>query len=77
MPSDGEHGADRQLHVLRLTQRERQVLELIASGLSNKEIAFRLGIAAGPVSGHVENLLRKLSVRNRTEAALLWERRAK
>ena len=77
MLSESEHGAGGRPRVALLSQRERQVLELIASGPTNKEIASTLGLRAGTVRGHVEMILRKLAVRNRTEAALLWQGRAK
>jgi DNA-binding NarL/FixJ family response regulator len=52
-----------------LTFREREVLCLIARGLSNKEIADSLAIAPNTVKNHVHNLLEKLSVSSRREAA--------
>jgi two-component system nitrate/nitrite response regulator NarL len=55
----------------RLTGREREILELIAEGLSNKEIARRLGVRPLTVKNHVHNLLQKLEVRRRGEAAAL------
>jgi len=55
----------------RLTRREREVLELIAAGRSNKRIAFELGIAEKTVKTHVGHLLAKLGVTDRTQAALL------
>ncbi len=54
-----------------LTARERQVLELIAEGLSNRQIGERLFISAKTVSVHVSAVLRKLEVGTRTEAAVL------
>lgn len=54
-----------------LTARERQVLELIAEGLSNRQIGERLFISVKTVSVHVSAVLRKLGVSTRTEAALL------
>jgi DNA-binding CsgD family transcriptional regulator len=53
-----------------LTARERQVLELVAEGLSNKEIADRLFISAKTASVHVSAILRKLGVATRTQAAM-------
>jgi len=53
----------------RLTNREREVLALIAEGLANKQIARRLGLELPTVKSHVHNILEKLAVRNRTEAA--------
>ena len=52
-----------------LTERERQVLELVAEGLSNAEIGRRLSISAKTASVHVSAILRKLGARNRIEAA--------
>lgn len=54
---------------VRLTQRERQVVDLIGEGLSNKQIASRLHIAIHTVKSHVHNLLEKLSLRSRLEVA--------
>jgi two-component system nitrate/nitrite response regulator NarL len=52
-----------------LTSRERQIVELIAEGLSNKEIAQRLCIEVATVKNHVHNILEKLKVSRRGEAA--------
>ena len=54
-----------------LTRREREVLELIARGRSNKRIAFELGISEKTVKTHVGHVLAKLGVSDRTQAALL------
>jgi len=53
-----------------LTERERQVLKTIASGYSNKVIGHKLGITEGTVKVHVKNLLHKLGLRSRVEAAV-------
>lgn len=54
----------------RLTRREREVLELIVRGRSNKRIALELGIAEKTVKTHVGHVLAKLGVSDRTQAAL-------
>ena len=54
-----------------LTKRERQILELIATGLSNKEIGHQLGLTERTVKHYVTDVLQKLNVRNRVEAAVL------
>jgi NarL family two-component system response regulator LiaR len=53
-----------------LTPREREVLELIGGGLSNKRIALELGVSEKTVKAHVGHLLAKLGVADRTQAAL-------
>lgn len=52
-----------------LTPREQEVLELIGQGMSNREIADTLIVELGTVKNHVHNLLRKLDVSNRDQAA--------
>jgi DNA-binding NarL/FixJ family response regulator len=52
-----------------LTRREAEILELVAEGLSNKEIAGRLTITEGTVKNHVHNALEKLHLSNRVQAA--------
>lgn len=54
-----------------LTERERQVLTLVAEGLSNKQIAERLLLTKNTVQTHVWHVLSKLAVSNRVEAAMV------
>jgi DNA-binding NarL/FixJ family response regulator len=53
-----------------LSPREREILELLAQGFPNKEIAQRLGVSDGTVRWHLRHVYDKLHVRSRTEAAL-------
>jgi DNA-binding NarL/FixJ family response regulator len=57
-----------------LSSRERQVLELVANGLSNQEIGAKLGLAEKTIKHYMTNILTKLQVRSRVEAALLAAR---
>ena len=54
-----------------LTPREREVLALLAAGLSNREIAERLNLAVGTIRLHVSSILAKLDAPNRTSAAII------
>ncbi len=58
-----------------LTQRERQVFDLLGEGLSNQEIADRVGLTENTIKHYMTPLLHKLGVRNRTGAALLARKR--
>ncbi|MBC8085709.1 MAG: response regulator transcription factor [Phycisphaerae bacterium] len=58
----------------RLTPREEQILALLTDGLSNKAIAYRLGIELGTVKNHVHNTMAKLSVTSRRDAAAVVRR---
>jgi len=53
-----------------LSEREREILELLAQGLSNREIGARLSLAEGTVKNYVTAILQKLGVRDRTQAAI-------
>lgn len=54
-----------------LTDRERDVLQLLVQGQTNKEIGRALGIAPGTVKTHVESIIEKLSAADRTQAAVI------
>lgn len=58
-----------------LTAREREVLQLLADGLGNKQIAARLGISTSTVKTHVEELFERLEVASRAEAVAAGVRR--
>lgn len=57
------------LEDVRMTRREREVIELIGEGLSNKEIAQRLNIASHTVKSHVRNVMEKLAMHTRLQIA--------
>lgn len=58
-----------------LSEREQEVLVMLAQGVPNKQIADKLHLAEGTVKNHVSNILSKLQVQNRTQAADLARRR--
>jgi len=57
------------IQALRMTKRERQVIELVADGLTNKEIGHQLHLSPFTVKSHVHNILEKLTMHNRIEIA--------
>jgi DNA-binding NarL/FixJ family response regulator len=67
-------GRERVLEDVRMTRREREVIELIGEGLSNKEIAQRLNIAAHTVKSHVRNVMEKLALHTRLQIAAFARR---
>ena len=64
-----KRGQDSALEAVRMTQREREVIALIAVGMSNKEIATRLSIATDTVKSHVRNVMEKLALHTRLQIA--------
>jgi DNA-binding NarL/FixJ family response regulator len=64
-----ERGATAALEAVRMTPREREVIALIAEGMSNKEIAQRLEIATDTVKSHVRNVMDKLALHSRLQIA--------
>jgi len=63
------NGKAKVLDAVRLTKREREVIDLLGEGCSNKEIATRLNIAVHTVKSHVHNVLEKLALHTRLEVA--------
>ena len=55
-----------------ITDKEREIIELVAEGLSNKEIAAKLFLGEGTVRNYISSLLDKLSLRDRTQLAVLY-----
>ena len=78
-PTDGplrhERGAPPREANQRLTTRENEVLQCVANGLQNKEVAQKLGISVATARNHVHNILEKLEVHSKLEAVSLAFRR--
>jgi DNA-binding NarL/FixJ family response regulator len=60
-------------NAVRMTKREREIIPLIADGLSNKEIAQRLNVATYTVKSHVHNTLEKLALHSRLQIATFFQ----
>ena len=65
-----ELGADMEEYLVPLSPREMEILEHVTRGMSNKEIAYKLGISHQTVKNHMTSILRKLRVDDRTQAAV-------
>lgn len=74
MSEAGSRGSRPADPLAELTERERQILEHVAAGLSNKEIGLHLHLSEKTVKHYMTNILQKLQVRNRVEAALLAQK---
>jgi two-component system nitrate/nitrite response regulator NarL len=68
----GGGAQSRTAQIEELTARERQVIELVAAGLSNKRIGMKLNLHEKTVKHHMTRILAKLAVQNRTEAAMAF-----
>ena len=66
----GALGADMEEYLVPLSPREMEILEHVTRGMSNKEIAYKLGISHQTVKNHMTSILRKLRVDDRTQAAV-------
>jgi DNA-binding NarL/FixJ family response regulator len=68
---DGEERAEQQVPAPKLTDREMQVLKLVARGMNNRDIAKELFISENTVKNHVRNILEKLQIHSRMEAVMI------
>ncbi len=66
----GPYIVDPDEHYIPLSPRELEILEFVTNGMSNKEIANRLGISQQTVKNHMTSILKKLNVQDRTQAAV-------
>lgn len=69
---DGNQVRDKKDAQHELTQREKEVLSLVAQGLSNKAIAYQIALSENTVRVHVARLMKKIGVSNRTQAASMF-----
>jgi DNA-binding CsgD family transcriptional regulator len=73
-PVDGALLLEEQRRLPRLTAREREILDLVAEGRTNAEIAERLWVSPGTVRRHLENIYAKLGVHTRTAAVAVFQK---
>lgn len=73
--STGPYTIDAEGHFIPLSPREMEILEYVTHGLINKEIAKKLGISQQTVKNHMTSILKKLNVKDRTQAAVTALRR--
>lgn len=72
-----EAGGEKVIESIRMTKREREVIELITDGLTNKEIGQKLHLSNYTVKSHVHNILEKLALHNRVQIAIYANKIAK
>lgn len=65
-----EMGHEKLIQSVRMTRREKEVVELIAEGLANKEIAYKLNLSIYTVKSHVHNILEKMALHTRVQIAI-------
>ncbi len=65
-----ELGPAKVIQSVRMTKREREIIELIAEGLANKEIAYKLNLSIYTVKSHVHNILEKMALNTRVQIAI-------
>jgi two-component system, NarL family, response regulator DegU len=65
-----ELGPSELIHSVRMTKREREIVELIAEGLANKVIAYKLNLSIYTVKSHVHNILEKMALNTRVQIAI-------
>lgn len=70
MPHQRRHNLATPAPLVSLTRREREIIQLLAQGFSNKTIAGLLFLSSRTVQSHLYNIYRKLNVRNRTSATV-------
>jgi two-component system NarL family response regulator len=68
---DGDERPEQQVPAPKLTDREMQVLKLVAKGMNNRDIAKELFISENTVKNHVRNILEKLQIHSRMEAVMI------
>ncbi|MCQ8896850.1 response regulator transcription factor [Limnobacter humi] len=74
--SSGEHitGRSGQPHSIQLTHKQQQVMQYLASGLSNKEIARKLDLSPETIKTHLREIFTRMNVKNRTQAVSLYRK---
>ena len=65
-----ELGPSKLIQSVKMTKREREIVELISEGLANKEIAFKLNLSIYTVKSHVHNILEKMALNTRVQIAI-------